>query len=178
MKDFYSDKSLKEGHQFMGLGDFKAPESTEYGQLLKYIEAMPTIAPPQLFGFHTNAEISRDLKETNDMTYDLLLIGGVDSSKSKEGEGDEAKLKIICDDILAKLPKLFNQEIVLVKYPISYSNSMNTVLGQEIVRYNKLIATITQSMKDIQAALKGIQIMSEQLEEVIINKAKFLLIFF
>mmetsp|Transcript_28687 Transcript_28687/g.25691 ORF Transcript_28687/g.25691 Transcript_28687/m.25691 type:complete len:93 (-) Transcript_28687:739-1017(-) len=92
---------------------------------------MDPIAPPELFGFHKNAEISKDLKETNDMTYKLLLIGGVSSNKSKSGEGesDETKLQNLCDDILKKMPKQFNVEIVQVKYPVSYNNSMNTVLG-------------------------------------------------
>jgi len=34
------------------------------------------------------------------------------------------------------------------------------------VRYNKLIATIVKSLKDIQSALKGEQLMSDALEEV------------
>ena len=36
------------------------------------------------------------------------------------------------------------------------------------MRYNKLIATIVKSLKDIQSALKGEQLMSDALEEVIV----------
>jgi len=173
MQDFFSEKTLENGHQFMGLKDFSLPDTTNYEKVIKYLEAMPVVTPPELFGFHSNAEISRDLNDTNDIIYNLLLIGGGSQAKVKESESDEVKLKKICDDILGKLPKEFNTEIVQIKFPVSYNNSMNTVLGQEIVRYNILISTITNSLKNIDQALKGLQVMSEELEQVSLsNKQK------
>jgi len=43
---------------------------------------------------------------------------------------------------------------------------MNTVLLQEIVRYNNLHGVITQTLKDIQNALIGTVVMSEALEKI------------
>jgi len=34
-----------------------------------------------------------------------------------------------------------------------YENSLNTVLQQEIIRYNNLTAVIVKSLKDIESAL-------------------------
>ena len=52
------------------------------------------------------------------------------------------------------------------KYPITYDNSLNTVLQQEIIRYNNLTRVIVTSLKDIQNALLGIVVMSSTLEKV------------
>lgn len=41
----------------------------------------------------------------------------------------------LCKDILSRLPDLFNIKAVSDKYPIVYTNSMNTVLRQELIRY-------------------------------------------
>lgn len=61
------------------------------------------------------------------------------------------------------------------KYPVDYKNSMNTVLLQEIVRYNNLHAVITQTLKDIQNALIGTVVMSEALDKVT-NNCLFLIL--
>lgn len=40
----------------------------------------------------------------------------------------------ICKEILSRLPQAFNIAEVGQKYPVIYTNSMNTVLRQELIR--------------------------------------------
>lgn len=70
------------------------------------------------------------------------------------------------EDIIQKIPKKFEHEIVETKYPIDYKNCFNSVLLQEIVRFNNLHQILISSLKDIENAMKGTIIMSEQLEQV------------
>lgn len=43
---------------------------------------------------------------------------------------------------------------------------MNTVLVQELIRYNRLIEKMVQTLMDVKKALKGLVVMSEELEKL------------
>lgn len=45
------------------------------------------------------------------------------------------------------------------RYPVDYHESLNTVLCQELVRFNRLIHTMHTSLEQLQKAIKGVSSM-------------------
>ena len=71
----------------------------------------------------------------------------------------------IAVNILSDFPKCFDMKKAEEKYPVLYEESMNTVLTQELNRFNLLMKVITTSLEDLQKALKGEVLLSGDLEE-------------
>jgi dynein heavy chain, axonemal len=73
--------------------------------------------------------------------------------------GEKSWDQILSDlskDILARLPPPYDIERALLDFPVRYEESMNTVLTQELIRFNTLSITITKSLKELQRAIKVI----------------------
>lgn len=94
--------------------------------------------------------------------FDTLLACGGGGGGSSGGQDDT--LKQIVDSVIHGFPKEFDVVAASKKYPVIYDDSMNTVLTQEIKRFNVLITLITASLKEMEKALKGLVMMSSQLE--------------
>ena len=65
------------------------------------------------------------------------------------------------------MPLPFNVRAAEKKYPVRYEQSMNTVLTQELTRFNGLINMIRSSLSDIKKAIKGEVLLSPQLEQAL-----------
>lgn len=88
--------------------------------------------------------------------------------KAAKGKG-KTREEIIGDQALflqERTPPVFDLEMVSKKYPTAYEESMNTVLFQECVRYNGLLAVMKVNLISVQKALVGEIVMSEDLEKM------------
>lgn len=69
-------------------------------------------------------------------------------------------------DLIARLPPNFDIEMAEKTYPVDYYESMNTVLTQELGRVNILLTVIRDSLVNLGKAVKGLLLMSEELDMV------------
>eukprot|EP00497_Spongosphaera_streptacantha_P000198 TRINITY_DN1124_c0_g1_i1.p1 TRINITY_DN1124_c0_g1~~TRINITY_DN1124_c0_g1_i1.p1 ORF type:complete len:271 (-),score=41.93 TRINITY_DN1124_c0_g1_i1:176-988(-) len=63
------------------------------------------------------------------------------------------------------MPELFQIENVQKVYPVTYEEGMNTVLIQELKRFNRLLGVVKETLKNLQKALRGEVVMSQELEK-------------
>jgi len=163
MNRFYTPEVVDDDKfVFSPSGDYFAPVEGPYESYLDYVRSLPLIPNPEVFGLHENADITKDQQETNNL-FDSILIT-LPRQASGGGKSSQDVITALANDILSKMPKNFDEEKAMKKYPVVYEESMNTVLLQELKRFNTLITVVRNSLVDIVKAIKGLVVMSASLE--------------
>uniref|UniRef100_A0A8C9V3D7 Dynein axonemal heavy chain 12 n=1 Tax=Scleropages formosus TaxID=113540 RepID=A0A8C9V3D7_SCLFO len=166
LADFYNQEIIENPqYKFSPSGIYYAPPKSSYEEYVEFIRKLPFTQNPEVFGMHENVDISKDLQETK-LLFDSLLLTQGGGTKGGATTGGDSALFDIASDILNKLPGNFDTESALAKYPVRYEESMNTVLVQEMERYNTLTYTIRNSLQSLQKAIKGLVVMDAELEAV------------
>jgi len=160
--DFYSGSILKDDYKFSPSGTYYAPAAGTLENMREYVRSLPLNEGPEVFGLHDNANISCAISETNLLLDTALSLQPRDSSG--EGKSWGETLDELARDIAARIPAEFDVEKALIMFPVRYEESMNTVLTQELIRFNRLIETVTITLRDVQKAIKGLVVMSAELE--------------
>ncbi|GCC38553.1 hypothetical protein chiPu_0017068 [Chiloscyllium punctatum] len=143
---------------------YYVPPHGPYQSYIDYLRTLPTVAHPEVFGLHENADITKDNQETNQLFDGVLLT--LPRQSGGAGKSPQEVVEDLAADIMSKLPDDFNLEDVMVKYPVVYEESMNTVLRQELIRFNRLTQVVRSSLINIRKAIKGLVVMSAELENV------------
>ena len=102
----------------------------------------------------SNTKRSKQHKEKQDTQalFNCMLVtapsGGGSASGSHHDDSPESIVDAACTTILNKLPKDLDvlARDALEKYPVSYGESMNTVICQELGRFSNLLQIIESSL--------------------------------
>ena len=96
----------------------------------------------------------------------ILLMNASGGGGGGVGSSREDIIGASAADTEAKLAQygLFDNEQISLLYPVKYDESMNTVLLQECIRFNKLIGVMQATLPMLRKALKGLVVMSSELE--------------
>ena len=164
LQDFYNDEILDDKYKFSKSGIYFAPPEGSLEDYKNYIKELPINDSPEIFGMHDNAEIAGAIYDTNELCSAVLSL--LPRSLGEGGSSIETIIKEKTANILKRLPKPFDLDEVIKKLPIIYEESMNTVLQQELIRFNKLLRTVTGSLQSLIKAIDGLVSMSNELDEV------------
>ncbi|XP_073447685.1 dynein axonemal heavy chain 1 [Aquarana catesbeiana] len=162
LQDFYQPPVLEDNYKFSESGVYHQINPTyDLNGYLQYIRSLPLNDLTELFGLHENANITFAQNESFALLGSLVTLQP--RTKSAGGSRDEM-VEEIAEGILKKVPSLIPVQEVMAKYPVMYQESMNTVLLQEVIRYNRLLGVLSQTLSDLLKAMKGQVVMSSQLE--------------
>jgi dynein heavy chain len=165
LEDYYNPKVLKDSHKMSASGIYYIPPESDLTTYQEYIQNdLPINDLTEIFGLHDNADITSANNETKRLLGNVLSL--MPRVSGGAGKSQEEQTQDLAADILKKIPNDFDIVDVSRKHPIKKDESMNTVLQQELLRFNKLTHGIKISLKNLIKAIKGEVVMSADLEEV------------
>ncbi|UYV65952.1 hypothetical protein LAZ67_3005993 [Cordylochernes scorpioides] len=163
LDDFYRPEVLQENFQYTRTYRQLPPDTLHVGYI-EYLQELPINDPPEIFGLHENANITYAQNESYKILNCITQLQPKTATSAEQSR--EEVIAHTAQTILAQIPKPFNIKLISERYPLLYEQSMNTVLSQEAVRFNKLLNVINGTLKDLLKALKGIVVMSQALENM------------
>ncbi|KAJ3216110.1 Dynein heavy chain 6, axonemal [Dinochytrium kinnereticum] len=183
---FYTPQILEEAYRFSPSGIYFAPQDGDLSQYRSYIESLPFTEEPSIFGMHENANISYQVQESRRLLRTILDVQPRLVSSSA-GASSEEIVAGIATAILDSWPEPLIIDLSAVYDPSSVRedkskiilqnlfkrdesgrllNSLSTVLSQETARFNRLLAIVRASLESLLKALKGLVVMSSEIELV------------
>jgi dynein heavy chain len=137
------------------------PPGFEISQIASFLPSLDSEAPPNLFGLHQNSVAFRDERDAR-FLLDCLNLSY--TRHSDDNQGATNQIEDLCCQILLRIREPFDLAAAARLRPSSYLNSLNTVLLQEIQRFNKLTGKIRESTVALLSALKGESILTQELD--------------
>nr|XP_036233287.1 dynein heavy chain 5, axonemal isoform X1 [Bactrocera oleae] len=144
---------------------YKVPNTKSLQGFIDYINSLPAYDTPEVFGLHSNADITYQINSAKGILDTILSV----QPKEGGGGGGETRESIVyqlADDMLRKLPPQYNAYEVrenLLRMGILLP--MNIFLRQEIDRMQKVIKEVYTCLCDLKLAIDGTIVMSPALKE-------------
>ena len=151
----------------------------------KYVNEFPSNDSPEIFGLHTNADLTYG-SATAQRILNTILDTQPKESSSSTGKTREEIVKEICQELLEKMPKDYIEEDVRdrirkrpkaeLEYVLQEKNPnvlkgingfeipLNVFLYQEIVRLQRTIKNVRSTLSDLILAIDGVVIMTPNLQ--------------
>ena len=143
---------------------YNCPDKTMLSEWRDFIEDLPLIDTPEIYGMNPNAELTSRAAQANMVLGEILNVQPKDSSGSGGESRESIVLKVVAD-LLSKLPSDFSKNQVKGQVSkIGGVNPLNICLVQEIDRLQAVLVISRSTMLNLQLAIAGTIIMSEELQ--------------
>ncbi|KAM5298313.1 dynein axonemal heavy chain 8 [Ctenodactylus gundi] len=164
---WFSEKMFEPSFSFYT--GYKIPVCKTVDQYFEYIQSLPSLDNPEVFGLHPNADITY---QSNTASAVLDTITNIQPKESGGGAGETRETIVyrLAEDMLSKLPPDYvPHEVKARLIKMGHLNSMNIFLRQEIDRMQRVISILRNSLSDLKLAIEGTIIMSENLRDALDN---------
>ena len=167
---FFIEKSLEPGFTYSESGIYYPAEFDTVAEYVTYIESFPFSDAPDIFGLHENANMAFLSSETSKLIGSVLSVQPRLTTSGAEKTPDEIVFEV-ADMIQEKLRKTLidideAKEHTFDRDAKGQVKSLSTVLRQEVDRFNILLVVLWDSIKNLKKAIKGLVVMSEELEQI------------
>jgi dynein heavy chain len=123
----------------------------------------------ECYGMHENANTTFQMQETTALLNTVILTQPRASGGGGDASSDDTVIAL-ADEIEEKLPSLLDVEeagaTTFVVNDEGIMDSIGTVLSQEVFKFNRLLRTMSRSLSDIKKAIKGLILMSSDLDKM------------
>ena len=165
---FMTAEILQDGFPLSESGNYCAPTESSYEETLEYIESLPQSVEAEVFGMHDNAKVTKMQRDAKEMLETVLVT----QPRVNTGGNSVPPEKIVAQyalNILEKIPEsaIYRVDKVRKKYPADYTESMNSVLCQELERFNRLLIVIRETSVKVHRAAEGMEVVDDELEKII-----------
>ncbi|XP_025057270.1 dynein heavy chain 5, axonemal-like [Alligator sinensis] len=145
------------------------PKGKTVEDYLQYIEQLPMVDTPEVFGLHPNADITYQTNTANETLSTIVSIQPKDSGTGG-GETREAVVQHLADEMLEKLPPNYiPHEVKAQLQKMGAIQPINIFLRQEIDRMQRVLSRVRNTLTDLKLAIDGTIIMSEDLRDALDN---------
>nr|XP_046467282.1 dynein axonemal heavy chain 10 [Neodiprion pinetum] len=133
--------------------DYVIPSKGDKDHYLDFIEELPLVNSPEVFGLHPNAEIGYFTQATRDMWRNLIELQP-QTAESSTGISRDDFIDNVAKDILVKMPPEYDMIKVKRNFGLAITPTA-IVLFQELERFNKLIRMMTTTLTQLRKAIAG-----------------------
>uniref|UniRef100_A0A8C2GT92 Dynein, axonemal, heavy chain 6 n=1 Tax=Cyprinus carpio TaxID=7962 RepID=A0A8C2GT92_CYPCA len=145
LKSFFSPATLEDSYTYSKSGIYFAPNSDSLTEYKQYIEDLPLIDDPEVFGMHENANLRQ---ETMTLISTILEVQPR-SSAAGGGKTNDEVVHELADSILARIP--------------GYDHTNLPALD---CLYLCACISLQTSLCTLQKAIAGLVVMSEEMEKI------------
>ena len=165
LNDLYNQKILNENEFKINDTDFVIDYHENYEPYFNRFNSLPENESPEVLGLHQNTLLRKQKDEGKSLLMSLNAL-----QKGNESGNIQIKLKMlenVQNLIKEKIIPEFNIDEIKKKFPLIYEDCFNSILIQEVMRYNNLLKIIFSTLNDCVNAFKGLLPLTDEIEEVV-----------
>ena len=160
--DCYMRDELLDGLEMLPRFSSPTPGQSHRAVVAHIADAFPP-ETPLAFGLHPNAEIGFKLREAGALCGAMLSLQPREAG-AEAGASAEERARTVLDELLEKLPELFDQEELRGR--VEELTPYASVAIQETERMNVLLTEIRRGLAELDLGLKGDLTMSPPMEQL------------